>query len=83
MSNVCNNQDTFNDAVYNALKHARKKDDKKISGPLAVYLVVHLSFLVWAIMLAFKASPETRVVHITLAIIFAPAYCLAYYMNTF
>ena len=49
---VCNNQDTFNDSVYKALKYSKKKEDN-------------------------------RVVHITLAIIFAPAYCLAYYMNTF
>jgi succinate-acetate transporter protein len=80
---VCNNQDTFNDAVYKALKYSKKKEDKKISRPLAVYLVIHLIFLVWAIMLAFKTSPDNRVVHITLAIIFAPAYCLAYYMNAF
>ena len=80
---VCNNQDTFNDAFYRALKYSNKKENKKISGPLAIYLVIHLIFLIWAIMLAFKTPPDNRVVHITLAIIFAPAYCLAYYMNTF
>jgi hypothetical protein len=84
MSNLCEDQDTFNNAFYKALKHSRKKDDKKIAGILAVYLVIHTIFLIWGIVLAFKSQPpQNRVVHITLAIVFAPAYVLAYYMNMF
>lgn len=82
--NVCKDQHSFNHALYKALKHAKKKDNKKIAGPLAVYLGIHIIFLIWGIMLAFKSQPpQNRVVHITLAIVFAPAYVLAYYLNLF
>jgi hypothetical protein len=83
-TNVCETQSTFNHALYKALKHARKKDNKKIAGTLAVYLVIHTIFLIWGVLLAFKSQPpQNRVVHITLAIVFAPAYVLSYYLNIF
>ena len=80
--NVCSSQTTFDHAFYKALKHSRKKDNRRLSGPLSVYLVIHVIFLFWGIMLAVKSQPpKNRVVHITLAIVFAPAYVLAYYLN--
>lgn len=83
-TNICDSQEAFNHAFYKALKYTRKKDDKKISGVLAVYLFMHTIFLIWGIVLAFKSQPpQNRVVHVTLAIVFAPAYCLAYYLNLF
>jgi hypothetical protein len=83
--NVCYDQNTFNTAFYNAIKYSKKKDEKRIIGPLSVYVVLHTIFLIWGIMLAFKSQPRhhNRVVHITLAIVFAPAYVLAYYLNIF
>lgn len=82
--NVCASQDSFNDAFYHALKYSRNKDSRTVAGPLAAYLVVHTLFLIWGIVLAFKSQPpQNRVVHITLAIVFAPAYVLAYYLNMF
>jgi len=83
-SNVCSDQKHFNDALYEALRQARRKDANKLSGPLAVYSVIHTIFLIWGIILAFKSQPpQNRVVHITLAIVFAPCYVLAYYLNMF
>jgi len=83
-TNICDSQGAFNHAFYRALKYTRKKDDKKIAGVLAVYLVIHTIFLIWGIVLAFKSQPpQNRVVHVTLAIVFAPAYVLAYYLNMF
>uniref|UniRef100_A0A6C0JMH1 Uncharacterized protein n=1 Tax=viral metagenome TaxID=1070528 RepID=A0A6C0JMH1_9ZZZZ len=83
-TNICDSQEAFNHAFYRALKYTRKKDDKKIAGVLAVYLVIHTIFLIWGIVLAFKSQPpQNRVVHVTLAIVFAPAYVLAYYLNMF
>ena len=80
--NLCDSQHNFNHAFYKALKHARNKDSKIIAGPLAVYLVIHTIFLVWGTVLAFKSQPpQNRVVHITLAIVFGPAYVLSYYLN--
>ena len=83
-TNICDSQEAFNHAFYKALKYTRKKDDKKITGVLAVYLFIHTIFLIWGIVLAFKSQPpQNRVVHVTLAIVFAPAYVLAYYLNMF
>lgn len=82
--NICYDQETFNTAFYKALKHYQKKEDKIISGPLASYIIIHTIFLIWGIMLAFKSQPaHNRVVHITLAMVFAPAYVLSYYLNMF
>ena len=83
-TNICDSQEGFNRAFYNAIKHARKRDEKLMSTPLAVYLFIHTIFLIWGVILAFKSQPpNNRVVHITLAIVFGPAYCLAYYLNLF
>jgi len=82
--NLCDNQKNFNHAFYDAIKYVRKKDDQKISPFLTMYLIIHFIFLFWGIVLAFKSQPpENRLVHITLAIVFAPAYVLAYYLNAF
>lgn len=83
-TNICTDQDDFNHAFYKALKHARKKDNKMVAGAITVYGFIHMIFLIWGIMLAFSSQPpHNRVVHITLAIVFAPAYVLAYYLNMF
>ena len=81
---LCDNQKNFNHAFYTALNNAREEDAKKISIPLVIYLVMHTIFLIWGIILAFKSQPpQNRIVHITLAIVFAPAYVLGYYLNAF
>ena len=83
-TNLCDSQAGFNHAFYKALKYARKKDSNLMAGPLAIYLVIHMIFLVWGIVLAFKSQPaDNRVMHITLAMVFGPAYVLAYYLNAF
>jgi len=48
-----------------------------------VYGLLHLIFLFWGIMLALKQPVDQQIVHITLAMVFSPAYVLAYYLNTF
>lgn len=81
---VCVNQGTFNDAFYHALNHSRKKDQRKLSGVMAFYLVVHTLCMIIGVILALTAQPpENRVVHLTLAIVFSPAYLLAYAFNAF
>ena len=82
--NLCDNQKNFNHAFYKAIEYSRNRDEKKISPFLFAYLVIHFIFLVWGIVLAFKSQPpENRLVHITLSIVFAPAYVIAYYLNAF
>lgn len=80
---LCDNQDSFNDAFYKALKNSRKEDNKKMASGVGVYLLIHLIFLFWGIMLALKQPKDQQIVHITLAMVFSPAYVLAYYLNAF
>ena len=80
---LCNNQDDFNDAFYKALKHSRKKDNKKMASGVGVYMLIHLIFLFWAIILALKQPKDQQIVHLTLAMVFSPVYVLAYYLNAF
>lgn len=80
---LCDNQDNFNDAFYNALQNSRKKDDKKRLSGIAIYMLFHLIFLFWAIILALKQPKDQKIAHLTLAMVFSPAYVLAYYLNAF
>jgi hypothetical protein len=84
MSNVCKDQQTFNESLYQAVEYSRKTSEKKMTGGVGTYLVIHTLFLVWGIVLAFKSQPaNNRVMHITMAMVFSPAYVLAYYLNMF
>lgn len=78
--NPCANQHNFSRAFSKAYD-SKEKSMNKITTPVLVYLFIHLIFLVWGIMLAFKQPLETRNVHITLAIVFSPAYVLAHYLS--
>lgn len=79
MSSVCDNQDDFNQAFATAVKEYDKKLTKKWGTFMTVYAIIHLLCIVWAVFLAFKSTPpENRVLHVTLAIVFGPAYLIAY-----
>lgn len=79
MSSVCDNQDDFNNAFATAVKEYNKKMSKKWSGFLTVYAIFHIICIVWAVYLALKSSPpENRVLHVTLAVVFGPAYLISY-----
>lgn len=79
---VCDNQDDFNMAFRKAVKYTNKKNMKEAQPWLIVYAVLWLIFLFWGVMLAMKipSGPE-RVEHIVFAIVFGPAYVLAYYLS--
>ena len=80
---VCENQDDFNRAFYKAIKYTRKEDTKKTGAVMTVAAIIYMVLLVWAILLAFKQPVQNRVVHVTLALVFGPAYILAYYLSAF
>jgi len=80
---LCDNQDNFNDAFYKALKDSRKRDNKKMASGVGIYMLIHLIFLFWGIMLALKQPKDQQIVHLTLAMVFSPAYVLAYYLDAF
>jgi bacteriorhodopsin len=85
---VCQNQDAFNDAFYKAIKEARKKEQDEnskntgLQWAIAIYALIHIIFLVWGVFLAINSQPpENRVLHLVLAIIFAPLYVISYYIG--
>ncbi len=79
---VCDNQDDFNKAFRKAVKYNNKKANKKAQPWMIAYLVLWAIFLVWAVMLAMKVAPgPQRVMHLTFAFLFAPAYVLATYLG--
>ena len=85
--NVCQNQDTFNDAVQKALNEYPKKEYNQLTSTQKtsimvqriVYFVLGLIFIIWAVVLAQKANDN--VLHTILAIILAPIYILSYYIS--
>lgn len=82
VQNVCGSQDTFNRAVYCALKYNAKQKVKDLGNTVYVYLVLYFLFLVWALMLALNVpSGPSRVLHVLFALLFGPIYVLAYYLG--
>lgn len=79
---VCDNQADFNQAFHEAVKYNRKKEMNKDKPWMYVYVVLWLIFFVWAIVIAMKVSTgNDRTIHLVFAILFAPAYVLAYYLG--
>ncbi len=59
------------------------KNDRMCSQNMVAYAVIHLILLFWGVMLALNSQPpENRVIHIILAMLFAPLYVLSYYVNS-
>jgi succinate-acetate transporter protein len=79
---ICQDQDNFNSSFYKALQYSREKETKGMGIVLSMYLILHTIFIFWAVLLAFKQEPQGRIIHITLAIIFSPAYVISYYLNS-
>ena len=78
--NICDNQDDFNQAVDKALTYSATKSIGNGIG-VTIYLILHLVFLFWGVMLASKQPKKDRTIHLVLAIVFAPAYVIAHYLN--
>ena len=75
-TNVCKDQKSFNRALDKAINR-----QYKLSGPLIVYIILHIVLAVYAIMLALKQPVENRLVHVVLAIIASPVYIIAYWVS--
>jgi hypothetical protein len=85
-TNVCNDQDSFNEAVKIALENYEKEKKSNVSSQdIAVYVLYAIAmvvFLIWALYLvANEPKNEERVVHFLYAIILSPIYVLAHYIN--
>lgn len=79
---VCANQDEFNKAFREAVKHNNKENVKEMKNWLWVYLMLWLVFWVWAVILSLQVpSKEERTLHLVIAMIAPPAYVLAHYLG--
>lgn len=85
--NVCQDQETFNNAFKTALDgYEKEKEDVTLtSKEIAVYVLYSIAmivFLVWAIYLVSKEKKnDERVIHFLYATILSPIYVLSYYFN--
>jgi len=80
---VCDNQDDFNQALSSGLDYITNKNIDDSKPWLYVYIVLWCIFFIWAIVLAMKVSGGTeRVEHLVFAMLFSPAYVIAYYISS-
>jgi len=78
MTGPCDNQASFNSSFKSALMYTRNQN----KSTYGVMMLVHLVFIVWAILLANKVpSGDEKVKHFLFAIIFPQIYVLAYYVS--
>ena len=80
MSTPCTNQADFNKALHIGIKYTNKKNKNR--QWMWMYTALWTIFFVWGILLAIKIpAGQMRSLHIVLAIVFSPAYVLAYYLG--
>jgi hypothetical protein len=79
--NVCNNQANYNVALRKAIDYNDRKNMIQAIPFIKLYIILWAITFTWAILLALKVSePEHRVIHVTLAAIFSPAYLIGHYL---
>jgi uncharacterized membrane protein (DUF106 family) len=94
MSELCSNQDSYNQAFKKALNKYKKDEDIKKGlrcdendtgckvGMIIIFIIM-IIFYLWAVILALKVSdPEHRTLHVLFALATGPLYVLAYYAST-
>lgn len=82
MSNVCQDQQTFNKAFKKAVDDYDKEEctTTRCKVSMIVFVIVMLIFYIWAVILAMRIKdPEHRVLHLIFALSTGPIYVLAYY----
>lgn len=78
MSNVCQNQDTFNQSMNQAIKYVDKKN-RPSNAIQIIALAIFFVLLLWSLMLASKSGMD-KTLHYVLAMLFSPVYILSYYL---
>jgi hypothetical protein len=80
--NVCDDQDSFNQAFHQAIKYNEKQMIKDAGPWFWVYLGLWVIFFFWAICLAMRVPPgNNRIEHLVFAMLFSPFYVIAYYIS--
>jgi len=81
---VCKDQKTFSNAFKDAVDSYQKNeyDDMSTTGKVLIIIssFLMLIFVIWAFILSRRTKGD-KVVHMILAIVFAPAYVLSYYIT--
>jgi hypothetical protein len=84
MSSVCRDQKTFSNAFKDAVDSYQKDeyDDMSTTGKVLIIIssFLMLIFVIWAFILSRRTKGD-KVVNMVLAIVFAPAYVLSYYIS--
>tara|TARA_B100000401_G_scaffold223311_1_gene151116 strand:+ start:5204 stop:5500 length:297 start_codon:yes stop_codon:yes gene_type:complete len=87
-NNVCRDQNTFNDAVHDAINNYRDSYSwdslSQSQKTMAIlFLVFYLIFTIWAVILALRVPKENgaRTFHVIVALLFGPLYFIAYYIS--
>lgn len=79
MTDVCKNQDTFNNALSKGIKKYEEDKNKGKSVAVAIFsFIFYLVFAIWGVMLAARAKDTT--LHVALALTLGPVYVLSYYV---
>ena len=81
---VCKDQKTFNNSFKDAVDSYQQNeyDDMSTTGKVIVVIssVLIIIFVIWAFILSRRTKGD-KVVNMVLAIVFAPAYVLSYYIT--
>lgn len=79
MSSVCQNQNSFNSAVYDAVKYTVKQD-KPNKWLMLVFFVLYVILTLVAVFLAVREK-SNRQLHILFALLFGPLYIIAHLLS--
>jgi hypothetical protein len=81
-SNVCNDQNSFNNALDKYQKEKTEEIVKKYGVAYVIFFILYFIAIIYAVILALKVSDvEHRRLHVVFALIAAPAYIIAYYLS--
>lgn len=78
---LCRNQNSFNNALYDADEDLLKKEQNRNKAWCCAGLF-HFLFLIWALILAVRIQDENqRIIHLIFAIIFPQIYIICFYLS--
>lgn len=73
-------QKDFDVAMRKAIRHIQRSE-RKMTPAMAISGVLYMVVIIWAVLLAMSVEPKARTTHLVFAILFSPAYIIAYYMG--
>lgn len=76
---VCSNQDDFNQSFRQGVKYFQKQEEPKKWAQIP-FVIIYTVLIIWALLLAMKVQTN-RQFHTLLALLFAPIYVIAHYLD--